>query len=172
MSKYVQGNLLNLFYHDGTSWKTLGYTQNNSLSLSNETTSISSKDHGLNPETEVTGSSWSLSGECYFTADNADVIIGMHEKKTPFSFAFGQVDQSDYAAGLKAVSGADGGAEAWTISKSPFIRYGNGLVTSATITANNGEVASLQIEVTGSGAMSAKAPTAPKSYTKTTEGTE
>ena len=165
MSNYIQGNLIHLLYHDGTAWKTFGYAQNNSLNLSNETTSISSKDHGLNPETSVTGSSFSLSGECYFTTDNAKVILGMHEKKTPFSFAFAQVDQTDYAAGLKAVSGADNGAEAWTIAAAPFIRYGNGLVTSASITANNGEVATLSIEITGSGAMSKSVMSNIKSYT-------
>ena len=162
MANYIHGQLINLFYYDTatSAWKTFGYTQNNSLSLSNETTSISSKDHGLNPETEITGSSWSLSGEVYFTTENAKIIIAMQEKKNPYSFAFAQVAETDHAAGLKSVTNSDNGAEKWTIGS--FVRYGNGLVTSASITANNGEVATLSIEITGSGAMSKTAPTEDK----------
>lgn len=161
---YVQGNLLNIFYNDGTNWKTFGYTQNNSLAVSNETTTISSKDHGLHPDTTVTGSSWTMSGESYFIAAEADIIMDMADSAKPYTFAFARVDQDDYAAGLKDVTNAPTGAEKWTLEKGTWIRYGNGIVTSSTITANNGEVATVQLEITGSGALSKTAPATINSY--------
>lgn len=165
MPNYIQGNLINLLYHDGTAWKTFGYTQNNSLSYTNETTSISSKDHGLHPDTTVTGSSYTLSGEVYFTTDNAEIMAQMANNATPYTFAFAKVDQTNYAAGLKDVTNDANGAEAWTITAAPWIRYGNGLVTSFSITANNGEVATCSLEITGSGALMTTAPTTINSYT-------
>ncbi len=160
---YKKGNLINLFYHDGTTWKTLAYGQTHSLSRSNETTEISSKDHGLHPDTEVTGSSWSMSGEYLFTPDNAKVIMGMADKGEPFSVCMAQVSQTAWADGIQPVTDISTNA-AWTVGTA-WVKYGNALVTSCEITANNGETATLSVEFTGSGALLDAAPSPIKSYT-------
>jgi len=48
-----------------------------------------------------------------------------------------------------------------------FVKYGNAIVTSAEISANNGEVATVSLEITGSGSLTKTAPTGNKllSYT-------
>lgn len=161
---YSKGNLLNLFYHDGTNWKALAYGQNHSLSRSNETTEVSSKDHGIWPDTEVTGSSWSMSGEYLFTPDNAKVIMGMADKGEPFTVCMAQVSQTAWAAGLQSVTDISTNGNAWTPG-SAWVKYGNAFVTSCEITANNGETATLSVEFTGSGALLDAAPSSIKSYT-------
>lgn len=160
---YKKGNLINLFYHDGTNWKTLAYGQTHSLSRSNETTEISSKDHGLHPDTEVTGSSWSMSCEALFTVENAKVIMGMADKGEPYSVCFAQVSQTEWADGLQSVTDISTN-QTWTPGNA-FVKYGNALVTSCEITANNGETATLSVEFTGSGALLDAAPSPIKSYT-------
>lgn len=163
MANYVKGNLVNVFYHNGTSWVTLGYSTSNSLSVSNETTQVSSKDHGLHPDTEVTGSSWSMSGEYLFTAANAQVVMGMQKQGKAFSVCFAQVSESNYADGLKPVTDIETNS-AWTVG-SAFCKYGNAIVTSAEISAANGETATMSVEFTGSGALLDAAPATLSSYT-------
>ena len=163
MANYVKGNLVNVFYHNGTSWVTLGYSTSNSLSASNETTQVSSKDHGLHPDTEVTGSSWSMSGEYLFTAENAKVILGMQASGVPYSVCFAQVGESNFADGIESVTDISTNAS-WTVG-SAFKKYGNALVTSAEISAANGETATMSVEFTGSGALLDEAPSTLKSFT-------
>lgn len=166
---YIKGNLINLFYYEKTgsstgSWKALAYGQSHSLSMSAESSEISSKDHGLHPDKEITNISWSLSGEYYFTKENADLIMKMANKAETFSFAFAQVKDAtsgdSYAAtGLKDVTGEPNGAEKWEIGTSTFVRYGNGKVTSCEISSSAGEVGSVSLEITGEGALSESAIT-------------
>ena len=77
MANYTKGTLVNVFYHDGTAWKAFAYSTNNSLSMSSETTDISSKDHSLHPDREVTATSFSMSGEYLFSPADANIILAM-----------------------------------------------------------------------------------------------
>ena len=159
---YKKGNLINLFYHDGRAWKTLAYGQTHSLSRSADSTDISSKDHGIWPDKEVTGNSWTMSGEYLFTPANAEVIFGMADKAEPYSVCMAQVAQTDWASGIQPVTDISTN-QAWTVG-SAWVKYGNALVTSCEMSANNGEVATLSVEFTGSGSLSNTAPSPIKSY--------
>ena len=88
MSDYKKGNALNVFYHNGESWRAFAHSQNNSLSTSSETNEISSKDFGIHNEQEVTGFTWSMSGEYLFTPADADIIIAMQQSGKQYSFCF------------------------------------------------------------------------------------
>ncbi len=158
----TKGNQLQLFYHDGAQWVTFGYATANSLSYSNETASISSKDHGKHPEAEVTGSSWSCSGSMLFSATDANKVMTMAQNGDAYSIAFGMIAEADWADGLKSVTGINTNTS-WSPSTS-FIKYGDAIVTSASITANDGETCTMDVEFTGSGILSSTAPATPKSY--------
>ena len=160
MANYTKGTLVNVFYHDGTAWKAFAYSTNNSLSTSSETTDISSKDHGLHPDREVTATSFSMSGEYLFSAADANIILAMQQAGKEYSFCFAQTSQTNYADGLQSVTGV-GEQQAWTPGTT-FCKYGNGLVTSAEVGSSNGEVATVSLEITGSGALSDSAPTGAK----------
>lgn len=161
---YKKGNTLQLFYHDGTTWKPFSYSTSHSLSRSMDSNSISSKDHGIWPDMEVTGASWTLSLEAYWTKDNADIINGMMDKAEPFTFCFAQIAQADdWADGIQPVTDKTT-QTAWTPGN-VWVRYGNGLVTSSETSAPNLETATISLEITGSGALTDTAPTNIKSYT-------
>lgn len=153
---YKKGNLINLFIYDTSAWRTFAHSTNNSLSTSSETTQVSSKDFGNWPATEVTGTTWSMSGEYLMTPEDASIALGMQASGKPYTFAFGVVNESDWASGLKPVTDISVNAK-WTPG-STFMRYGDGLVTSAEIGAPNGDQATMSLEITGSGALSATAP--------------
>lgn len=154
--KYKHGNLIQLFYNDGSEWKTLGYGQSHSLSMSNETTEVSSKDHGLHPDQLLSSQSWTISGEYLFTPENAEIIMGMANSGEPYTICMAQVAEAKWADGITPVTDIQTNAK-WTIGN-VWKKYGNALVTSCEMTANNGEVATLSIEFTGSGALLDAAP--------------
>ena len=106
-----------------------------------------------------------MSGEYLFTPANANVIFGMADKAEPYSVCMAQVAQTDWASGIQPVTDISTN-QAWTVG-SAWVKYGNALVTSCEMTANNGEVATLSVEFTGSGSLSDSAPSPIKSYTGT-----
>lgn len=158
----ITGNSIQLFTHNGTKYVTFGFATANSLSVSNETQKISSKDHGLNPETTVTGSNWSCSGSMLFSTENAAKVLGMAQTGQPYTIAFATISQNKWQDGLKSVTDISTNVS-WSIGN--FVRYGDAFVTSASITANDGETCTMDVEFSGSGKLSATAPATPKSYT-------
>lgn len=153
---YKKGNLLNVFFYDTSVWRTLAHSTNNSLSTSSETTQVSSKDFGNHPAQEITGSTWSMSGEYLLNPEDASIVLAMQDSGKTYTFAFGVVTETDWAAGIKPVTDISTNAK-WTPG-STFMRYGNGLVTSAEIGAPNGDQATMSLEITGSGALSSTQP--------------
>jgi len=106
-----------------------------------------------------------MSGEYLFTPANASVIMGMADKGESYSICMAQVAQTDWAAGIQPVTDISTNA-VWTIGTA-WVKYGNALVTSCEITANNGETATLSVEFTGSGALLDTVPNPIKSYGST-----
>lgn len=159
----TKGNQLQLFYHNGTKYTTFGHATANSLQVSNETQTVSSKDMGLHPLVETTGSNWSCSGSMLFTTDNAAKVMGMAATGQPYTIAFATISENKWQDGLKSVTDISTNVS-WTVG-SGFVRYGDAIVTSASITANDGETCTMDVEFTGSGRLLSTAPATPKSYT-------
>lgn len=161
MTNWKHGNLINLFYWDGSSWKALAYGQSHTLSRSAETTDVSSKDHGIWSQQLTSSNTWSMSGEYLFSPDNVRVIQGMADKGEEFTICMAVVSQSNWSDGLNGVTNK-GNTSAWTIGE--WAKYGNALVTSCDITADNGSVATVSVEFTGSGGLTDEEPTEKKAY--------
>lgn len=159
----TKGNQLQLFYHNGSRYSALGHATANSLQVSNETQTVSSKDMGLHPLVETTGSNWSCSGSMLFTTDNAAKVMGMAQTGQPYTIAFATISEANWQDGLKSVTDISTNTS-WSIGASGFVRYGDAIVTSASITANDGETATMDVEFTGSGRLLSTAPATPKSY--------
>lgn len=161
--KYIKANLVNLFYHDGTSFVPFAYGQSHGLSVSSQTTEVSSKDHGNHPDSEVTSTSFTLSGSFYFTKENANTALAMANAAAPITWVFAQVAETDYASGLQPVTNY-GTQNSWTPG-TDFKQYGEGIVTSFSIESQTGEVATCNLEITGRGALSNTAPAKYKAWT-------
>ncbi len=154
----TKGNQLQLFYYDG-GYKTFAYSTANGLSYSVETAAVSSKDHGLYPDTETTGSSWSFTGSCLFSAATANKALSMAKSGTEHSFAFAQIAESAWQDGLRSVTDVSTNS-AWSAG-SVFAQYGNGIITDFSITANDGENATCDLTITGSGRLLDTPPSTP-----------
>lgn len=167
--KYIKANLVNLFYNDGTNWVPFAYGQSHGLSVSSQTSEVSSKDHGNHPDQEVTSTSFTLSGSFYFTKENANTALAMANKAVPITWCFAQVSQTDYASGLQPVTNY-GEQQAWTPG-TDFKQFGEGIVTSFSIESQVGEVATCNMEITGRGALSGTTPSTIKTWTAQGSGT-
>jgi hypothetical protein len=169
MANYIKGNLVNVFYHDGTNWVFFAYTQSSNLQISNSLNSISSKDHGIHPDRVLQESTWSISNTAYSTPATLNVITNMAQSAKEYSFAFALVNEAASgqpdADGLAPVTGV-GDVSTWTIG-STWVRYGNGMVSQASIESNVGDVSQISLDITGLGGLSATAQTGDrlKSYT-------
>ena len=78
--------------------------------------------------------------------------------------AFATIAENKWEDGLKSVTDISTNTS-WSIGASGFVRYGDAIVTSASITANDGETCTMDVEFTGSGRLLTTAPATPKSYT-------
>jgi len=158
-----KGNQLQVFYHDGTSYKTFAYSTANGLNYSVDTESISSKDHGLHPAKVSTTSNWEFSGSGLFDATSAAAALNMAKSGQQYSFAFGSISQSNWQAGLKSVTDTSVNT-AWTPG-TDFIQYGDGILSSFSVTANDGQTATADYTISGCGSLSTTAPAHPTGYT-------
>lgn len=166
MSTYVKSNLIHMFYADSSTptWSYFGYIQSNSLSMTNNFTEISSKQHGNWPDQEVSGSAWTMSQSCYVTTDNVNKILKMASDAKPITWCFCKVaeDDSVAATGLQPVTGM-GETSEYTIG-SAFKKYGNAIVSSASISSNSGEVATVDVELQGLSGLTDSAPSTVKYF--------
>lgn len=158
----TNGKQLRIFYHNGVKWVSLAYSTSDSLSYSNETQTISSKDHGKYPEQITVRGTWSFSNEALFSPSLVNVILGMAKSGDAYSFAFAEVAELDYNDGLRSVTGEGDNAE-FTISPL-FANYGDGIVTSAQVSGSESDAATVSLEITGVSRLSDTAPETPKSY--------
>ena len=156
---YIKSNLLHMFYamegstSGSTEWKYFGYIQSNGLNLSNSFTEISSKMHGIHPDQEISGSTVTLSQSAYCSTENCNTILKMAQDGNIITWCFCKVAENAQVAndGLSGVTGY-GDVSAYTPG-SDFKKYLNGIVSSASITSNSGEVATIDLEIQGIGAL-------------------
>lgn len=166
---YIKGNLINLFYaaegaEGATDWKYFGYTQNTGLSQSASSNSISSKDHGLHPDKEITEITGQFTNTMYVETTALDVVLKMSNSAKNITWAFAVVkDTSGTSAadGLQPVTNY-GTTNKWEIGS--WVQYANGKLTSLNITANTGEVASIDITIDLTSALSSSVPTGANLY--------
>lgn len=162
---YTKANLLHMFYATGKdTWAYFGYIQSNGLTLTNNFTEISSKMHGNWPDQEVSGTSWTMSQSAYVTVDNANIALKMASDAKPISWCFCKVaeDESVAATGLQPVTGM-GSTSAFTIGTA-FKKYGNAIVSSASISSSAGEMATIDIDLQGLSGLLDAAPDPVKPY--------
>ena len=109
-----KGNQLQVFYYNGSAYKTFNYSTANGLNYSVDTESISSKDHGLANSKVATTSNWEFSGSGLFDTTSAAAALNMAKSGQKYSFAFGSISQSNWEKGLKDVGAIDSSIVAWT----------------------------------------------------------
>ena len=139
----IKGRDLMLFNND----KSIAYATNHTLSITANTSDVSSKDHGIYGGTEVVSFSWEIQSENLYTEAAYNelfdaMIAGASGTKVTVKF------------GLKAETGegtvVDGDYTNWTPKQSGYYT-GECYITSLQANATNGENSTFTVTLTGVG---------------------
>lgn len=139
-NKIIKGRDLMLFDSEG---KSLAFATNHTLTITAETTDISSKDHGIWGATEVSKYTWEIQSENLYTeagyanmfdkmlaGDSMTVKFGLKQTPTPPDATVADSSLANWTAGTHYYTG-------------------DALITSLTANANNGDNATYSVTLTG-----------------------
>ena len=154
----LKGNDLMLFANDGKKYTSIAYATNHTLELSADTKDVSNKDmgNGCWSSSEIGMYSWSTSSENMVSdgaenGHNYNTLFDMFLKREKVKIAFSlQTDNIDYAAKLDSEYSAP--AEGWTYDAANHYE-GDAIITSLSLTAQNGEYATYTVQFQGCGAL-------------------
>lgn len=141
-SNIIKGDELMLFYNS----EAFAYATSHSLSMSADTVSVASKDHGFWGANEVGKLNWEITTENLYTDDDYDTLFDLYTNAEPITVAFAKVSNYD-KDGLTYVGGS---VAAWAPDTS-YYRSGLAVISSLQVNANTGENATLSATLTGAG---------------------
>ena len=140
-AQIIKGRDLMLFDNQGKSY---AYATNHTLSITAETTDISSKDHGSWGANEIAKYSWEITSENLYTTTGYDAMFDAMVAGVAITVRFGLKSQAD-----NSLTVADGDYQNWTAGSGYY--EGKVFITSLVANANNGENATYSVTLTGSG---------------------
>ena len=141
----VKGDELMLFDAEGNA---LAYATSHVLTLTGNTTDISSKDHGFWGASEVGSITWELTTENLYTDDDYDKLFDIMIAGEPVTVAFAKASNYD----VNGLTSCGGSVSAWEADQTNY-RSGLAVITSLVANANTGENATYSATFTGSGAL-------------------
>lgn len=140
----VSGDALMVFLND----KSIAYATAHTLTLTAETASVNSKDHGIWTGNEVNKRSWEITSENLFTDEDYDALFDAWKNGTKVALVWAKKREQD------SVVVADGDAENYTPDNATAGKKyysGNAYITNLTANANTGEKATFSVTFTGTG---------------------
>lgn len=157
-NQIVKGQELMLFYQN----ESIAFATSHTLTVTGNTTDISTKDHGFFSATALTSINWEISSENLYTDGAYNKLFDlMVNKREPITVIFGHYsnDKTFATSGI-----ADSTVEAWTApteSDSTGYYTGKAYITSLTANAANGDNATFSVTLSGVGQLEQKNYTAP-----------
>lgn len=147
MAQIIKGDELMIF--KGTT--ALAYATSHSLSISGNTVSVASKDHGFWGASDIGNLTWEATTENLYTENDYDALFQAMVAKTPIDIVFAKASNYD-ENGLVEVGGS---VQAWTQGAG---YKGKAVITSLQANAPTGENATYSATFTGAGPLT-KVPT-------------
>lgn len=148
MAKIEKGDDLMLFDAAG---KSMAFATSHVLTITGETTDVTSKDHGIWQGNEVSKFNWEITSENLYTMDLYDDLFDKMMSREPMTVYFGKKKENDPDKSV-----ADGDYPNWTVDAgaNKYVRTGKVLITSLVANANTGENATCSVTLTGTGKIS------------------
>ena len=144
----VKGQELMLFMGG----KSIAFATSHTLTVTGNTTDISSKDHGFFAASSLTSITWEISSENLYTDGAYDKLFdAMVNKRVPVEVVFGHYTD-DKTLALNGIAD-DPEHESWTAPSGASTVYytGKAYITSLTANAANGDNATFSITLSGVG---------------------
>ena len=152
----LKGSALQLFINDGGSQDVcIGFATSHALTITTNTTELSTKDHGDYPAVLPTTVTWEVTAENVYATTSMAKLLGYVKNRTKVTVKFAEVgnySQKDGAYSYEAVEPGiidNDSKTSWTIGK--IIGQGKAYITSYSINAASGDNASISCTFTGCG---------------------
>ena len=151
-----KGSALQLFISDGGAQDVcIGFATSHALSITTNTTELSTKDHGDYPAVLPTTVTWEVTAENVYATTSMTKLLGYVKNRTKVTIKFAEVgnySQKDGAYSYEAVEPGiieNESKTSWSIGK--VIGQGKAYITSYSINAASGDNASISCTFTGCG---------------------
>lgn len=152
----LKGSALQLFINDGGAQDVcIGFATAHSLSITTNTTELSTKDHGDYPAVLPTTITWEVTAENVYATTSMTKLIGYVKNKTKVTIKFAEVGNYSQDGGSYSYFATEPGIiendtkTSWSIGK--VIGQGKAYITSYSINASSGDNASISCTFTGCG---------------------
>ena len=142
----LNGSDLMVFEKDKEAYKSIAHSKTHTLNLSRSEIDVADKDSGDMTDTEAGPLTWGISTNLTATAETHKKLVDAILANTVFELAWNMKAEEQSSAPL----------EGWTPALAGGYE-GKAIITSVTVTANNGEKVSLDVEFKGKGEFKAKA---------------
>ena len=143
--KILKGDQIQLWDYDNG---TLAYATSHTLTLTGNTTDISSKDHGWWTATSVGSLTWEITAECLYTYSDFDLLFNKMIYNEKIHLIWSEVDNYD----PNGLTTTGGNVQKWNYSQKYYSGYA--IITSINANANTGENATYSVTFTGAGTLS------------------
>jgi hypothetical protein len=144
----LKGSVLMVFVNDNP----IAFATSHSLSITSNTTEISTKDHGLNPGVLVQSQTFEVTCENLASAESINALFNALDKaKSNETVTLKFAKPGNWAD--KGIVGGNGQSENWSDSAADtvIIAQGEALITSFSLNAPSGDNATLSATFTGVG---------------------
>ena len=152
----LKGSALQLFINDGGSQDVcIGFATSHALSITTNTTELSTKDHGDHPAILPTTVTWEVTAENVYATTSMAKLLGYVKNRTKVTIKFAEVgnysqDGSSYSYDVIEPGIIENDSKtSWSIGK--IIGQGKAYITSYSINAASGDNASISCTFTGCG---------------------
>ena len=132
----------------------IGFATSHSLSMTTNTTQISTKDHGDYPSTIAQNITWEVSAENLYSNAGEDIYMKKMKAMSPITIVFAQAGsysntEAQAADPMPDTTGGSRTPAEWTLGQK--IAEGYALITSLSVNAPAGDNATMSVTFTGSG---------------------
>lgn len=163
--KYRDGGNIMLFYYDGTSYTSIAHGTSHQLSISTQTEDINTKDAGKFGVTETSRIQWNITADHMYTRDGWDTFYSYMMADTTedatanqLTVVFGEKDGT--TPGTPDVNiNKDGNWTPMSTDSYSYVYSGKALISSLNLNAQNGQKATISVELQGQGPLRRGLPT-------------
>lgn len=140
----IKGNRLMVFLNDAP----IAFATSHSLSITVNTSEVSTKDHGDFPSVIGNNITWEITTENLYSDDAESALWTAMKTMQPVTVKFAPATEYDNKTSQKGIVGVEGATE-WTADTA--IASGKALITSLSVNAPSGDNATLSATFTGVG---------------------
>lgn len=141
-TKYIKGGDLMLFQKSGSTYTAFAYAKSHSLQLDADSLEVSSKDSGKWKQFLTTKLSYTINAEHLFTETDYNSLVEKMIAREPIEILFAIATNANDEDGKPT--------EGWTAGSG---WKGSAVITSVSVSANDGEVATYSITLQGASAL-------------------